>query len=184
MLESRWFAWEGGFLLPPRKPQRPEQEAHMDAPIHDHPPAARQLPSVRTIAALTLGVGIGVVAALPLGGGTAIPAVVAVVAASAAAALAILRPNHPAAVVGADVALGLAVIATVFGRLGVLYVPLLLGFLVDAARIERTPERSEAGLEWEPAPEFEDPFAPSIAAPPPIEELTPAPIEEPMPFPV
>jgi len=137
----------------------------MDAPFHAHPHTARFLPSVRTLALLTFGIGIGIVAALPLGGHTAIAAVVAIVAATAAAAVVLLRPDNPAAIGVADVLLGLAVIATVFGRLGLLYLPLLLAFLAVTARIERAPERSDAGLHWEPAPEFEDTLAPSIAAP-------------------
>jgi hypothetical protein len=110
------------------------------------------------------------VAALPLGGGTAIAAIVAIVAATAAAAVALLRPRNPAAVVVADVLLGLAVIATVFGRLGLLYLPLLIAFLAVTARIDRTPERSDATLHWEPAPEFEAAMPASIAAPPPADE--------------
>jgi hypothetical protein len=142
----------------------------MDAPLHANPPIGRLIPSVRTLALLTFGVGIGVVAALPLGGGTAIAAIVAILAATAAAAVALLRPRNPAAVVVADVLLGLAVIATVFGRLGLLYLPLLIAFLAVTARIDRTPERSDATLHWEPAPEFEAAMPASIAAPPPADE--------------
>jgi hypothetical protein len=154
----------------------------MDAPLHA-PPTSRLIPSVRTLALLAFGVGIGVVAALPLGGGTAIAAVVAIVAATAAAAVAVLRPRNPAAVVVADVLLGVAVIATVFGRLGLLYLPLLIAFLAVTARIEREPERSDATLHWEPAPEFEEAMPASIAAPAPSGEPTvvgePGIIEEP-----
>ncbi len=142
----------------------------MDARFHDDPPTTRLIPSVRTLAVLTFGVGIGVVATLPAGGHTAIAAVVAIVAATGATAVAVLRPRNPAAVVAADVLLGVAVIATVFGRLGLLYLPLLIAFLAVTARIERAPERSDAALHWEPAPEFEEAMAASITAPPPAEE--------------
>ncbi|HEY7280320.1 MAG TPA: hypothetical protein VID47_01895 [Actinomycetota bacterium] len=151
----------------------------MDAPFHAHPHTTRLIPPVRTLAVLTFGIGIGVVATLPLGRSTAIAAVVAIVAATAAAAFALLRPRNPAAVVAADVLLGLAVIATVFGRLGLLYLPLLLAFLAVTARMERAPERSDAGLHWEPAPEFEEAMPPSIAAPATIEDPAAAVVGEP-----
>ena len=136
----------------------------MDAPLHANPPT-RLIPSARTVALLSLGVGIGIVAEMPIHGGVATAAVIAVLSASAAAVLILLRPTTPAAVVAADVLLGLAVAATVFGRLGLLYVPMFLAFLGLTARIERMPERSEEGLHWEPAPEFEGTMPASVAAP-------------------
>ena len=142
----------------------------MELPIHV-PPAtprtgfARWIPSVRAVALLTLGVGIGVVAAVPMGGATAMPVIVCVVAASAAAFLAVLFPSSVAAIAAADVLLGVAVMASVFGGLGPLYVPLVLAFFAVTARAEQ-PARHAAGggLRWRPAPEFDRMRAP-LAAP-------------------
>src|SRR3954468_9325946 len=61
--------------------------------------------------------------------------------------------------------LGLAVIATVFGRLGILYLPLLAAFLAVTARLERTPMQSGPELRWEPAPEFGRSLPPAVEAP-------------------
>ena len=77
-------------------------------------PGRRSRPPA-SLAALTAGVGIGVLAALPLGGGTALFAVLAIVAASAAATVVVFRPSSTAAMAAADVVLGIAVLITVFG---------------------------------------------------------------------
>ena len=159
----------------------------MDARFHANPPT-RLIPSVRTLGVLTLGVCLGVVAEMPIGGGSTLAVVLAVLAAAGAAALVVLRPQHPAAFAAADVLLGLAVVATVFGHLGLLFVPLFLAFLAVTARIERTPERSEEGLHWEPAPEFEGTMPAAVAAPAVVEHelvvqhevvVIPDPFEEP-----
>ena len=163
----------------------------MDATLHAPPPArrrtARLMPSARIVAVLAAGIGIGLVAALPFGDGIGLLAVLAIVAASVVAAVVAFRPWSPAAIVVADVLLGIAVIATVFGRLGLLYVPLMLAFLVVTARIEKTAEpgaRSD-GLTWEPAPEFEAAMPAAVAAPmepePALVRVHQAPIVEPEP---
>src|SRR4051794_2347237 len=137
----------------------------MDAVFHDPSPAPRFLPSVRALALLTLGVGIGVMATLPFTGDGSGLAVLAIGAATASAALAALRPKNPLALGAALVMLGLAVIATVFGRLGILYLPLLAAFLAVTARLERTPMQSGPELRWEPAPEFGRSLPPAVEAP-------------------
>ena len=74
----------------------------MDLPLHVEPPArpamARWIPSVRAVALLALGVGIGVVAAVPLGSETTFPVVAAALAASGAAALAVIFPRSVGAI--------------------------------------------------------------------------------------
>ena len=90
----------------------------MDTVFHAPSPAPRFLPSVRALALLTLGVGIGVTATLPFTGDGSGLAVIAIVAATASAALAALKPKNPVVLGAALVMLGLALIATVFGRLG------------------------------------------------------------------
>src|SRR4051812_11023276 len=137
----------------------------MDAVFHDPSPAPRFLPSVRALALLTLGVGIGVMATLPFTGDGSGLAVLAIGAATASAALAALKPKNPLALGAALVMLGLAVIATVFGRLGILYLPLLAAFLAVTARLERTPMQSGPELRWEPAPEFGRSLPPAVEAP-------------------
>jgi hypothetical protein len=162
----------------------------MDASLHASPPARptarRFVPSARTLALLTLGIGIGALAALPLGGGGALPAFLAILAATGAAAVVLLRPSNPAAIAVADVLLGTAVIVTVFGDLGMLYVPLMLAFLAVTAFIERTPERagSDSGLAWEPAPEFEQAMPLAVAAPaqPALGFDAPPPIQDDAPW--
>jgi len=143
----------------------------MELPIHVPPSTprtgfARWIPSVRAVALLTLGVGVGVLASIPLGGTTAPPLIVCVAAASGAAFLAVLFPSNVCAIAAADVLLGIAVMASVFGRLGPLYVPLVLGFFAVTARAEQPPGRHAAGarLRWRPAPEF-DRMRPALAAP-------------------
>ncbi len=142
-------------------------DATLHAPPSSRPPTRSPVASARTLAALTAGVGIGVLAALPLGGGTAWFAVLAIVAASAAATVVVFRPSSTAAMAAADVALGIAVLITVFGDLGLLYVPFTLAFLVLTARVEKAPERAArgSGLAWEPAPEFEEAMPLAVAAP-------------------
>ncbi len=141
----------------------------MDLPLHVEPPArpamARWIPSVRAVALLALGVGIGVVAAVPLGSETTFPVVAAALAASGAAALAVIFPRSVGAIALADILLGVAVIASVFGGLGPLYVPLLLAFFAVTARAERPAKRAGAAIRWRPAPEFAEPRRPSVAAP-------------------
>jgi hypothetical protein len=131
----------------------------MELPIHversSPSRAARWIPSVRAVALLTLGVGIGVLASIPFGGDQTSAAVVAILAASAAAALVVLRPRNTLAVGVADVLLGIAVMATAFGRLGPLYIPLLLAFFAVTARVERPARYTGAHLRWEPAPEYQ-----------------------------
>ncbi len=127
----------------------------MELPIHVEPPSpsgpARWIPSVRAVALLTLGVGIGVLASIPFGANPTNAAVVAILAASVAAALVVLLPGNTMAVGVADVLLGIAVLATAFGRLGPLYIPLLLAFFVVTARVERPARYSGAHLRWDPA---------------------------------
>lgn len=137
----------------------------MDAVFHDPSPAPRFLPSVRALALLTLGVGIGVMATLPFTGDGSGLAVLAIGAATASAALAALKPKNALALGAALVMLGLAVIATVFGRLGILYLPLLAAFLAVTARLERTPMQSGPELRWEPAPEFGRSLPPAVETP-------------------
>ncbi|MFL5799439.1 MAG: hypothetical protein ACJ77A_16090 [Actinomycetota bacterium] len=90
----------------------------------------------RLAAVLTIGIGIGALATMPFAGRATIPTIAAVLAASAAGAIAYLRPGRPAALAAVDLLLGLAVLATVFGHLGVLYLPSLLAFLAVTARGE------------------------------------------------
>ena len=76
----------------------------MELPIHVEPPSpsgpARWIPSVRAVALLTLGVGIGVLASRPFGGDQTNAAIIAILAASAAAALVVLLPRNTLAVGG------------------------------------------------------------------------------------
>src|SRR3954468_192072 len=159
----------------------------MDAMLHAPPPVRRRsgprVPSARIVAALTAGIGIGLVAALPFGGGGTPLAMLVAVAATAAAAVVVFRSSSPAPIVVADVLLGVAVIATVFGRIGLLYVPLMLAFLAVTARIERTQEPGPAtdDVAWEPAPEFEAAMPASVAAPVESEPFPAACEAEPVP---
>ncbi|HEY7280321.1 MAG TPA: hypothetical protein VID47_01900 [Actinomycetota bacterium] len=139
----------------------------MELPIHVEPSSrsgpARWIPSARAVALLTLGVGIGVLASIPFGGNQSTAAFIAIAAATVAAGLVALFPANLVALGAADVLLGIAVMATAFGRLGPLYVPLLLALFVVTARMERRPRPAGAALGWEPAPEFRS--APRSVAP-------------------
>jgi hypothetical protein len=134
----------------------------MDATLHAIPRyrprrTVRWVSFARTAAVLTLGIGLGIVASLPAGGGAAVPTLVAVLAASAAAVIAYLRPRNAPAIVVVDVLLGLAVLATVFGHLGILYLPSMLAFLVVTTRIEPAgvmalEDEPASPLDWSPYP--------------------------------
>src|SRR6266542_1811544 len=112
-------------------------EARIHVRSHRPPPRPdRWVGLGRVVALLTVGIGIGVLATIPFAGGATIPTVVAVLAASAAGGIAYLRPGRASTLAAVDLLLGLAVLATVFGHLGVLYLPSLLVFLAVTARSE------------------------------------------------
>jgi hypothetical protein len=129
----------------------------MELPLHagsvDRPPTgARWLAVARGAALLTMGIGVGVIAGLPLAQhDPLVPILVAVCAGTAGAVIAFRKPHSLIALGIADVLLALAVGSTAFGRLGILYIPSLLAFLAVTARLDRSPaaasgatERSEA----------------------------------------
>ena len=94
----------------------------------------------RAAALVTIGVGIGVVSSIPFSGAGSLPiTLLTITAASAAGAVAFLRPGSPPALVVADVLLALAVLASSFGRLGILYLPCLLALLAVTTKTERRP---------------------------------------------
>ena len=139
----------------------------MELPIHVEPPSrsgpARWIPSARAVALLTLGVGIGVLASIPFVGDQSTAAFIAIAAATVAAGLVAMYPWSVAALGVADVLLGIAVMATAFGRLGPLYVPLLLALFVITARMERPRQATGRTLQWESTTDFR-PVAPVSVA--------------------
>ena len=126
----------------------------------------------RAVALVTIGVGIGVVSSIPFSGAGSLPiTLVTITAASAAGVVAFLRPASPPALVAADVLLALAVLASSFGRLGILYLPCLLALLAVTTKTERRPLGDAAPAQpvqvaAEPPPSTEEFFA---------RETTPAP---------
>jgi hypothetical protein len=169
MLEFKAFACEGRGLLHLPDGSNHQEEA-MDLPLHarsDRPTRSdgNWVAIGRAVALVTIGVGIGVVSSIPFSGAGSLPiTLLTITAASAAGIVAFLRPGSPPALVVADVLLAVAVLASSFGRLGMLYLPCLLGLLAVTTKTERRPAgdavtRQAVPVTTEPAPRPEEFFA-------------------------
>ncbi len=111
-----------------------------------HAPIAHRLPIrvafTRTAALVTMGIGLGVVATLPESGGSPRTTLLAAVLGTAGAVTVYALPGRPLAMAVADGLLAVAVLASAFGRPGILYLPALLAFVAVTARSDRVQAQS------------------------------------------
>jgi len=122
-------------------------------PIHVH--AARRPPLrvafTRTTALITIGIGVGVVATLPASGGSASTTLLAAALGTAGGIVVYALPGRPIPLALADGLLAVAVLASAFGRPGILYLPSLLAFVAVTARSDRATVPVRTGASGLPA---------------------------------